>query len=348
MSAKTDTFFVRLKGKVDRYFEETKTERTGNTRLFLKGLMQALSALALYTIVVFLSPPLWLGVLLAVLLGLHLAMLGFNIMHEGGHQSFSRYAWLNGLAGYALNALGGNIYFWKVKHNVNHHTFTNIEGIDSDLDVRPLMRLHPNQSRLRIHRYQHIYWVALYSLSYMAWVFYEDFLKYFRGKIAVHMKPMNLPLKEHIIFWVTKLCYVLVFLVIPSVMLGWLKALIGFLIVSGVCGLFISVVFQLAHVVEGNDFPLEKKIEEEWAVHQVKTTSNFATSNKFLFWVLGGLNFQIEHHLFPKISHIHYPHISRLVKETCEEFNIAYHEYASLSRAFLSHLRYLGKMGVAG
>lgn len=279
------------------------------------------------------------------MLGVHLAMLGFNIMHEGGHQSFSKYPWLNGMAGYALNALGGNIYFWKVKHNVNHHTFTNIEGVDSDIDVRPLMRLHPSQGWHRIHRYQHIYWFVLYSLSYLVWVFYDDFSKYFRGKIARHMKPLNLPLREHAIFWLTKMAYVTAFIGIPVVMLGWVKALIGFLIVTCVCGLFISVVFQLAHVVEGNEFPTGKKIEDEWAVHQVRTTSNFATSNKFLFWVLGGLNFQIEHHLFPKISHIHYPQISHLVRETCREFNIAYHEYASMSRAFLSHLRYLGKMG---
>jgi linoleoyl-CoA desaturase len=345
ISTNTDTFFARLKEKVDRYFENKNGERTGSTRLLLKSLVQILSALFLYSILVFSPLATWSAILLAVLLGLNLAILGFNIMHEGGHQSFSRHAWLNSLAGYTLNALGGNIYFWKVKHNVNHHTFTNIEGIDSDIDVRPFMRLHPNQSLRKIHRYQHIYWFALYSISYIVWVFYEDFLKYFRGKIAEHMKPMNLSLQEHIIFWITKILYVLVFLILPVVILGWLKALIGFLIVSGACGLFISVVFQLAHAVGTNEFPAGKKIETEWAIHQIRTTSNFATSNKILFWMLGGLNFQIEHHLFPKVSHIHYPQISRLVKETCEEFNIAYHEYASMAQAFLSHLIYLRKMG---
>jgi len=342
-----DTFFARLKEKVDHYFEDKNTERTGNIRLLMKSSVQIFSALALYSILVFLPLAPGLAIPLAVLLGINLAMLGFNIMHEGGHQSFSKHAWLNSVAGYALNALGGNIYFWKVKHNINHHTFTNIEGIDSDIDVRPFMRLHPSQSLLRIHRYQHIYWFVLYSISYMVWVFYEDFLKYFRGKIAVHMKPMNLPLKEHVVFWVTKISYVFFFLVLPIVMLGWLKALLGFLIVSCVCGLFISIVFQLAHIVESNEFPLAKKIETDWAVHQVNTTSNFGTSSKLLFWMLGGLNFQIEHHLFPKISHIHYPQISRLVKETCKEFNIAYHEYASMTQAFSSHLFYLRKMGTA-
>jgi len=346
-SVQASTFFARLKEKVDRHFENTKNERTGNTRLLLKSLVQIFCALLLYALLVFSSLAPWLAILLAILLGVNLAILGFNIMHEGGHQSFSRHAWLNSMAGYVLNALGGNIYFWKVKHNINHHTFTNIADIDSDIDVRPFMRLHPNQALHRVHRYQHIYWFVLYSISYMVWVFYEDFLKYYRDKVAEHMKPMHLPLREHVIFWTTKVFYVFAFLVLPVAMLGWLKALIGFLIVSCVCGLFISIVFQLAHVVEGNEFPSGKKIETEWAVHQVNTTSNFATSNKILFWMLGGLNFQIEHHLFPHISHIHYPQVSRLVKETCQEFNIAYHEYTSMTQAFLSHLLYLRRLGTA-
>lgn len=344
-SQHTDTFFSTLKERVDQYFIDRRTERTGNIRLYLKSVVQVLMALSLYSILVFASIPIWCAILLAIMLGINLAILGFNIMHEGGHQSFSKHGWLNSVAGYFLNALGGNIYFWKVKHNVNHHTFTNIEGADSDIDVQPFMRLHPNQTQYTLHRYQHIYWVVLYGVSYLAWVFYEDFLKYFRGKVADHMKPMNLSVSEHIIFWTTKILYVLVYVAIPVYMLGWMEALIGFLIVTFVCGLFISIVFQLAHVVEVNDFPTGKKIEMEWAIHQVSTTSNFATSSKVLFWMLGGLNFQIEHHLFPKVSHIHYPQISRLVKKTCEEFNVAYHEYTSMAHAVVSHLRYLRRMG---
>jgi linoleoyl-CoA desaturase len=209
------------------------------------------------------------------------------------------------------------------------------------------MRLHPNQPRLGIHRYQHIYWGVLYGISYLAWVFYDDFVKYFRGKIAPHMKPMALSIREHIVFWITKLLYVGVFIALPILFLGWAKAIIGYLIVNVVCGLFISIVFQLAHVVEVNEFPIEKKLEKDWAVHQISTTSNFATSNKLMFWLLGGLNFQIEHHLFPKISHIHYPQISRIVKETCQEFNVAYHEYSTMIEAVISHVMYLRKMGAA-
>jgi linoleoyl-CoA desaturase len=339
------SFFSVLKEKVDHYFLESRLAQTGEQKLYLKSAVQIFTAVLLYAVLVFFTPIWWIAVPLSIMLGVNLAVLGFNVMHEGGHHSFSKFKWLNSLAGYFLNVLGGNIYFWKVKHNVNHHTFTNIEGKDSDIDVKPFMRLHPAQPRTSAHRYQHIYWAILYGISYVTWVFYEDFLKYFRGKIASHMKPMSMPLKEHVVFWITKVVYVIVALILPIIFAGWIKALIGFIVVTFVCGLFISIVFQLAHVVEATDFPLEKKIVKDWAVHQVSTTSNFGTSSKILFWLLGGLNFQIEHHLFPKISHVHYPQISKLVKETCTEFNVTYHEYSTMLDAVISHIVYLRKMG---
>lgn len=344
-------FFKVVKEKTDRYFAENKLHVAGNGRLYIKSIIQILSALTLYVVLVFFTPPTWIAIVLCAILGFNLAVIGFNVMHEGGHQSFSKYRWLNSLSAYFLNVLGGNAYFWKVKHNVNHHTYTNIEGLDSDIDVRPFMRLHENQPRHWFHRFQHIYWVILYGISYVAWVFYEDFLKYFTRRIAAHMPPEKFTLREHLIFWTTKILYVGAYLVLPIVMLGWANVLIGFGIITFVCGVTTSVVFQLAHAVEETSFPLPEKesnsISQEWAVHQVNTTSNFATRNKVFFWLLGGLNFQIEHHLFPRISHIHYPQISKFVKETCEEYNIIYHEHPSMFRAFTSHILHLRRLGAS-
>jgi linoleoyl-CoA desaturase len=291
---------------------------------------------------------------LCTLLGVNLAALGFNVMHEGGHQSFSRYPWLNSASAYLLNALGGNSYFWKVKHNINHHTYTNIIGHDADIEVGPLLRLHREQRRYWFHQFQHLYWVLLYGLTYIAWVYYQDFAKYFSGNIGPGMPYPALSRREHLIFWITKIGYVAVYVVLPILMVGPLKALVGYGIVTFVCGLLISVVFQLAHVVENTQFPTFtspegqfNRIEEEWAVHQMNTTSNFATGNKLISWLVGGLNFQVEHHLFPRISHVHYPRISQLVKETCLEFNVPYLEYPSMSGAFYSHLQHLHSLGKA-
>lgn len=343
---RTSTFFFPiLKSKVDHYFEQSRLSRSGGSRLLTKAVVQVLVAVGLYLGLLFLNLPAWALFTGAVLFGVMLAVLGFNVMHEGGHQSFSRYGWLNSLAAYMLNVLGGTTYYWKIKHNINHHTHTNVAGIDSDINVEPFMRLHPNQPLRQLHRYQHVYWVVLYGISYIAWVFYEDFVKYFSGRVAVHMPVKRLAFREHVIFWTTKVLYVVVYLAIPVWALGWVNAIAVFLLATVTCGLFISIVFQLAHVVEATDFPLGGAVKGEWALHQINTTSNFATHNRLLFWLLGGLNFQVEHHLFPKVSHVHYPQLNRLVKQTCREFNITYHEYSSMFDALRSHLRYLQKMG---
>lgn len=342
------SFFKSLKEKVDQYFSEKNLDPSGSRRLYIKSVLQIFSAIALYVVLVFFTPGIFLSILLCMILGLNLAVIGFNVMHEGGHQSFSRHPWMNKVSAYFLNVLGGSAYYWKIKHNINHHTYTNVEGMDSDIDVKPFMRLHEGQPRHRYHRYQHVYWVILYGISYLAWVFYEDFQKYFSGRINANAEKKNLAIKEHFVFWFTKLMFVAAYIIIPIVMTGWLSWLIGFLIITVVCGIAISVVFQLAHVVEGTQFHVaDGGRGQEWAIHQINSTANFATSNKLLFWLLGGLNFQIEHHLFPRISHIHYPAISVFVKEACADAGIVYHEYATMSRALASHLFHLRKLGTA-
>lgn len=343
----SSNFFKTLRKKVDAYFAERKLGRAGGGQVYFKGLLLIGTAATLYVILVFFTPIIPVSIALCVLLGLNLATIGFNVMHEGGHASFSRRPWVNRASAYILNMLGGNAHYWSIKHNINHHTYTNVEGMDSDIDVRPFMRLHEAQPWRSYHRFQHIYWVVLYGLSYLAWVFYDDFKKYVSGKVTPDAKRTKLSLKEHIIFWFTKLAYMGVYMVIPILVVGWLPWLIGFLIVTITCGLTISIVFQLAHVVQGTLFHSveDEQNKDEWAVHQLNTTANFATKNKVLYWLLGGLNFQIEHHLFPRISHVHYPAISRIVKETCREYQITYHEYSTMFKAIGSHLLHLKELG---
>lgn len=344
-----NSFFKLLKQKVDNYFAEHNLSPAGNGKLYTKSVVQILAAVSLYVVLVFFTPPAFVSLFLCVALGLNLAIIGFNVMHEGGHQSFSRYTWLNNVSSYFLNILGGNAYYWKIKHNINHHTYTNIEGMDSDIDVKPFMRLHEEQPLRSYHRYQHIYWVVLYSISYLVWIFYEDFQKYISGKVGANTPRKKLAFKEHIIFWFTKLMYILVYMVVPILVVGWLPWLIGFVVITFTCGVAISIVFQLAHVVEGTQFRVvdaqEQHSRQEWAIHQIRSTANFATTNRQLHWLLGGLNFQIEHHLFPRISHIHYPKISMLVKEACRESNIIYNEYSSMTKAIISHIIHLRRLG---
>ncbi|MBC7487630.1 MAG: acyl-CoA desaturase [Cytophagaceae bacterium] len=348
---KNNLFFQRLKEKVDVHFKSNNTVATGNRSLYVKSVLQVCSAIGLYITLVFIHPDAFLSVILCALLGANLAFIGFNIMHEGGHQSFSKRTWVNVLSAYSLNVLGGNAMFWKAKHNVNHHTYTNIEGMDDDINVQPYMRIHPSQRRYWMHRFQHIYWILLYGITYLSWIFIDDFAKYFSGKMVPNSPQRKWTLKEHLIFWSTKIGYIALYIGLPVYFTSLASTLIGFGIMTFVCGLTIAVVFQMAHVVEITSFPepdaITSKINQEWAIHQIETTANFGTNNKILSWFLGGLNFQVEHHLFPRISHVHYPAINKLVKETCEEFNVSYIEFSSLGTAFWSHLKHIKKMGMA-
>jgi linoleoyl-CoA desaturase len=340
-------FFKDLKGKVDNYFTQTGLQPTGDRKLLTKGAIQISLSVILYVILVFFTPPASVAILLCAILGITLAMIGFNVMHEGGHNTFSRRGWMNRLSAYSLNILGGISYYWKIKHNVNHHTYTNIEGMDSDIDVKPLMRLHPGQPWRWFHRFQHIYWLFLYALSYLAWIFYEDFEKYFRGRITPVGDGTKMPFREHLVFWLTKIMYVTLYMILPILFVGFLPWLIGFLIITLVCGLTTSIVFQLAHVVEGTQFHSldDEPGRHEWAIHQVVSTANFGTQSRFLHWVLGGLNFQVEHHLFPRVSHVHYPAINRYVRQVCRQYNVSYTEYSSMLKAIVSHVVHLRKLG---
>ncbi len=341
-------FSATLRGRVNDYFKSNNISNTGNRKLFIKGSVISLSAVLIYVILVFLSPPVWISLLLCVLFGINMAMIGFNIMHEGGHQSFSKISWLNRISGYTLNMLGGTIYFWKQKHNIDHHTYTNVDGLDHDIDIK-FMRVHADQPHHWYHRFQFAYWFLLYGISYIAWVMYQDYEKYFSGKMGIKAERKVMPLREHLIFWATKTAYLLIYLIIPILFVGWGPALLGWLIAGIACGFCLAVVFQLAHVVEHTQFPVpdedSQKIEQEWTVHQLSTTSNFATGNKVISWILGGLNFQVEHHLFPRVSHVHYPALNKLVKATCAEYNITYLEHRTMTSAFASHMRHIHQLG---
>jgi linoleoyl-CoA desaturase len=239
---------------------------------------------------------------------------------------------------------------WNNKHNILHHTYTNIDGIDDDIEIKPLLRMCVTQKKRWIHQFQHIYVWFLYTLLLLVWLFVSDYTKYFRQKIgSVPIKKMSV--WNHFAFWIAKIGYAMMMIVLPIYMVGFSSWLIGFLVMTLFSGFVLSIVFQLAHTVEGTAFPVPStetnKLENEWAIHQVQTTANFATRNKLYTWLLGGLNFQIEHHLFPKISHVHYPAISKIIKQTCDDFGIKYIEYRKMRHAIVSHTVYLRKMGRA-
>ena len=341
-------FYNTLKESVNHYFEENNIKATGNYKLYLKAFILIPLAVLLYITLLFYTPHPYISLVLCGLFGFILASIGFNIMHDACHGSYSGKKWVNDLLGLSLNALGGNAYIWKLKHNIVHHTYTNIDGIDDDIAKAPIMRQCKSQPRYKAHKYQHIYIILVYGLSSFLWVFLMDFAKYFTKK--VYTTPIrNMNTKEHIIFWLSKVLYAVFYIAIPVYFVGWSYWLAGFFAMHFIMGLTLAIVFQLAHVVESTDFTeaTQDKIESEWAVHQVKTTADFATDNKLISWFVGGLNFQIEHHLFPRVSHVHYPVINKIVKETCEKYNIPYNYYPTMASAVVSHFRFMKDLGKA-
>lgn len=344
------SFHTELKNRVQSYFDQKEISSTGDFRLFSKAIILLIALVIVYVHLVFFQGPVWLSVIECVLLGVIVSSIGFNIMHDGGHGSFSKYGWMNTIASFSLNLLGGSSFMWNVKHNIIHHAYTNVDGVDDDIDIKPWMRMSTSQKKYKLHKYQHIYFWFLYSLLYIFWIFVSDYKKYFSNKIG-DMPLKKMYLKDHLVFWGFKTLNLFLYIGLPIYMVGFTHWLIGFLIFTIVAGLVLSLVFQLAHTVEHTHFPVpddKGRLEDEWAVHQIRTTANFATTNKLVSWYVGGLNFQIEHHLFPKISHIHYPAISKIIKQACKDFQIEYIEYPKMYQALASHISYLKHVGRAG
>ena len=355
---KNAEFFSTLRSRINEYFDENNISPTGNWKLYWKTIILGIGLSTNY-LAIFLVPEgsAWVYLLYSTL-GLWFAGIGFNVMHDGAHGSYSKHQWVNKLMAKSLNLLGGNAFLWAEKHNVVHHSFTNIEGVDDDIDLWPILRVNTSKKKYWFHKYQHIYGLPLYTIAYLAWVFFQDFKKYFSGKVIDRPFKTAFTWKDHLTFWISKIAYLMIFLFAPAYVFGFKIAFIGFFLTGFITGICITVVFQLAHVVEDIHFVTDKadaenaqttldaiRVQDDWATHQINTTSNFSTKSKFLTWALGGLNFQVEHHLFPKISHIHYPKINEIVKRTCHDFNVKYNEIPNFFEAIRSHLLHLKHIG---
>jgi linoleoyl-CoA desaturase len=272
-----------------------------------------------YVLLVFVVGTWWLALPLAVLLGLSAAGIGFNIQHDGGHRGYSDHHWVNKLMAMTLDLLGGSSYLWHHKHGVLHHTYANITGHDTDVDLGILGRLTPHQKRLPFHRWQHFYLWPLYGLLAIKWHFLDDFYHVIRGRMGGHriQRPRGWDLAT---FLGGKAVFFSLALGIPLLLHPLWIVLFFYGVTAVVLGTVLAVVFQVAHCVVEAEFPLPDKdsgqIDNPWAVHQVETTVDFARGSPVVSWLVGGLNFQIEHHLFPRICHVNYPAISRLVEQT--------------------------------
>ena len=345
-------FVSVLRKRVSDYFETKKISRYANFSMVVKSI----AILSIYLIPYFviltagITDP-WHVLGLWIVMGIGSAGIGLSIMHDANHGSYSKNQKVNKFLGYLLNFIGGSAVNWKLQHNYLHHGYTNVEGMDEDIDPGVVMRLSPHKKRLAIHRWQHIYGWFLYGLMTLSWVTSKDYaqLKRYRekGLLVKQNRSYRWLLIELIVSKAFFYGYLLVLPIVFSAV-AWWQTVIFFVIMHYIQGFILTVVFQPAHVMPTTNYPLpdgEGNLENNWAIHQLLTTSDFSPKSRIFSWYVGGLNYQIEHHLFPNICHIHYRKVSHLVKETAKEYGIPYNVQDNFIIALINHGRMLKKLG---
>lgn len=347
--ARDNAFQLELRRRVDEYFERTGRRRRDVPQMYMKtGIL--LGAFALfYVLLVMVVNVWWLALPLAVFLGLTVAGIGLNVQHDGGHQAYSSRPWVNKVMAMTLDLIGGSSYIWHIKHVFYHHTYVNITGVDTDIDLGGLARVTPVQRRHSLHRWQHFYIWPLYGFMAMKWQIYDDFKDMIRGKMGGHAFPRAKGW-DLATFLIGKAVFFSLALGVPMLFHPWWVVLLYYAFTAGIVGVVLSVVFQLAHCVESAEFPMPvegtARMENAWAIHQVETTVDFARHSRVVTWLLGGLNFQIEHHLLPRICHVNFPALSKIVEDLCHKYDVKFNEHPTVREGIASHFRWLRQMGM--
>lgn len=343
------SFYKTLREAVEVYFVENKVSKKGNIELHIKTALLLLFFVLTYTSIMFFDTRVFILVLETLFLAAVTASIGFCVMHDASHNAYSEKDWINNLLVLTDELLGVSSDQWIVKHREIHHAFTNTDH-DGDLEAGWFFRFHFLQKWRPIHKYQHYYAVFFYGLLYGVWIWKNDFQKYFSGNI--HGKKVKLKPWGHVRFWSGKVFHFTTMILVPLYFLGWGKTLLFYGLYVFVTGVLLSVVFQLAHITQKTIFPAQEEgsteiTEDSWAALQVRTTCNFAMENIWARVLLGGLNFQIEHHLFPQISHVHYPKIQPIVFRICQEYEVEYNSFETMKASVVSHLLKLEELGAA-
>lgn len=351
-NTKQADFFTTLRKRVNGYFKENSRSQYANSAMLFKTTFMISLYLAPFGIILSgIIESYWLQFPLWVLMGLGYTGIGLSIMHDANHGAYSKYPFVNKYLGFIINILGASAYSWKVKHNVLHHTYTNIDHHDEDIDAGFILRFGPEQKRRKIHKFQHVYAWFFYGLLTLQWVSVSDFpsmIKYKKlGLTKSFNKPFWLLILKIILF---KLTYLAVFVALPIYLLpfSWWQIVLCFVVMHYFSGLIVSCIFQLAHIIPETSFPIpdkEGKMENSWAAHQLKTTANFSPNNRLLGWYIGGLNYQVEHHLFPNICHVHYKKLSKIVKATALEHDLPYYSHKTFFSAIRGHAKLLHRLG---
>jgi linoleoyl-CoA desaturase len=345
-------FSSLLNLRVNEYFKDNALSKHANLEMIIKTVFMFSLYFVPYALLMsgIISSG-WLAVVCVVLMSLGLAGIGLAVMHDANHGAYSKKNWVNATLGYSLNLIGASAFNWKLQHNVLHHTYTNVHETDEDISPRGVLRMTPHSDWQYIHKFQFVYAWFLYGLLTIVWMTVKDFMRLSRYHKTGLAKKQNADIRtEWLILLATKVVYFSYIFLIPLLFTPflWWQILTGFFIMHFITGFILAVIFQPAHVIEGSEFPLpndDNNLENNWAIHQLLTTTNFANKSRWFSWYVGGLNYQIEHHLFPHVCHVHYKNIATIVSTTAKEFGIPYKSAGSFMDALRSHGRLLRTLG---
>jgi linoleoyl-CoA desaturase len=346
-----EMFYKTLKQRVNAYFKENEISKYANATMVTKTVLMSLIYFVPFILLLFFISNPWISLLAWVMMGFGMAGLGLSVMHDANHGAYSKHEKVNKYVGYIMYFIGGSDVNWRIQHNILHHTYTNVTGMDEDINPGSILRFTPHEKLRKHHRYQHWYAWFLYGFMTMLWFLTKDYKQAIRYEKYGLTSTQRTTFRSHLIkLIIAKIAYAFVLLVLPMFLVDYsfLFVLIGFCVMQFIAGLTLACIFQPAHVVPTSDYPLPDNsgnIEADWAVSQLCNTANFAPKARLFSWYVGGLNFQVEHHLFPTICHVHYKRISEIVRETALEFNLPYYSYKTFYGALREHTKMLKMLG---
>jgi linoleoyl-CoA desaturase len=350
-----NSFIETVTERVNAYFKNNHISPYANTSMWIKtAFMVLLYFVPYFFIITGIASNIWAFFGCWFLMAWGMSGIGTSVMHDANHGTYSANKKVNNFISHILEIIGGYAVTWRIQHNVLHHTYTNIAGLDEDIEGIKYLRLSPRQPWYPVHRYQHVYAWFLYMMMTLFWMTLKDYLAVFRYKQHDLLTKQKVSLGQAIFrISLFKFFYYSYIIVLPILFSGmpWYLLVSGFLFMHLTSGLFLSSVFQPSHIMEASSFSLpvqtdgKRQMEDSWAIHEVANTTDFAPNSRLLSWFIGGLNFQIEHHLFTDICHVHYKKIAPIVRETAAEFRIPYHVQPSFIKALKEHAKMLKILG---
>ncbi len=344
-----DHIHFQIKERARQYFAEYNS-KNGNVALWLKTIsLVLLIGLSYYSL---LHAASFIDLILSYFaFGFFFLVLGINIGHDAAHNCVTGNRRADNILFqliFGLQGLSG--YVWKIRHNFSHHIFPNIYDNDTDLEISKWVLLSPHAKQMAIHKYQHLYAPLMYMWFSLSWIFYVDLAMLFKKQHA-NLKLSKVPVLEVIKLIVIKLTYLFTFLLLPAIMTGlpFLHIFMAYLIMNFTVSVFLAFTFYISHHVLETKYAEAKYdntvVNTSWIRHQIVSTSDFSTDSRLGNYIFGGFNLHVAHHIFPEVSHIHYPALTKIIKKTLEENELPWYKSFSFYNGVISHLSLLKKNG---